>query len=496
MSDFKEDLRNYIDGLEEPVSVHEAMSRGRQERRFRVPVAVLAGAAVVLLPALVLVGLRMLPADEDEVAETTTPPTTVTTTTTTTTEGPGTLPGAMVETPNLVGLSLEDGTLIAEETGFVIEIVGTSVATDRIGIVAQDPQPGDSAEQGSVIRVDIAMKPTCTQGPAPTAPGSGEMLVTVRLQCGPTEFPQITELVQRAVAVSDDELTATLQSLLAGLSDAEAAAGYSTFFSSATSGALESAVLSDGLLTVDFNDAIVVNGAGTSTGSMFFLAELKANLFQFNDVDQIEFRRNGSCSAFWAMFESECQDVNRGTWHDEQAAWQAATAREQDFVNPLGRTFTSAYGEGSRIDELVGASRSPSPFEELGGWLVADDLDRETSAWVLHVSDGPNEMVWLVDSIGQTNEGNMVYRVRASLALPWDEILPTLAADAFLRGADGCSLDGEYLQTLVVLAQIELDGDEPTGEMDELRAWLIDVDRTTFTEIATDGVECEMEVGG
>ncbi|MCP3977180.1 MAG: hypothetical protein GY720_22045 [bacterium] len=80
MSDFKHDLRRYIDGIEEPVSVQETMSRGNRERRFRIPVAVLAGAAVVLLPALVLFGLRMLPADEPNVADSTVPPSTVTTT--------------------------------------------------------------------------------------------------------------------------------------------------------------------------------------------------------------------------------------------------------------------------------------------------------------------------------------------------------------------------------------------------------------------------------
>ena len=60
MSDLKRDLRSYIDGLEEPVSVQETMAP-RRSRRYRVPAAVLAGAGVVLIPALVLLGLRLLP---------------------------------------------------------------------------------------------------------------------------------------------------------------------------------------------------------------------------------------------------------------------------------------------------------------------------------------------------------------------------------------------------------------------------------------------------
>ena len=62
MSDLKRELRRYIDGLEEPVSIQEAMERGSRPRRFQVPAAVLAGAAVVLIPALVLIGLRLLSA--------------------------------------------------------------------------------------------------------------------------------------------------------------------------------------------------------------------------------------------------------------------------------------------------------------------------------------------------------------------------------------------------------------------------------------------------
>ena len=109
MSDFKRDLRRYIDGLEEPVSVQETMSRGNRERRFRVPVAVMAGAAVVLLPALVLIGIRFLPGEDGDVANTTAPPISDTSTTvvdtTTTTRAPA--PAALVQVPDLRGLPEE-----------------------------------------------------------------------------------------------------------------------------------------------------------------------------------------------------------------------------------------------------------------------------------------------------------------------------------------------------------------------------------------------------
>lgn len=77
MPDLNDQLRRYIDGLEEPVSVEESMSR-HGTRRFRVPAAVLAGAAIVAIPALVLIGLRWLPAG-NEVSGSTLPPGTTTT---------------------------------------------------------------------------------------------------------------------------------------------------------------------------------------------------------------------------------------------------------------------------------------------------------------------------------------------------------------------------------------------------------------------------------
>ena len=81
MSDFKHELRRYIDGLEEPVSVHETMNRGSAPRPSRIPVAILAGAAVVLVPALVLIGLRLLPSQQESVTGTTAPAISETTTT-------------------------------------------------------------------------------------------------------------------------------------------------------------------------------------------------------------------------------------------------------------------------------------------------------------------------------------------------------------------------------------------------------------------------------
>jgi hypothetical protein len=57
-------------------------------------------------------------------------------------------------------------------------------------------------------------------------------------------------------------------------------------------------------LILDFTEAILVNNASTSTGGQFFLGELLANAFHFEEVRSVEFRVNGSCEALWEFLQA------------------------------------------------------------------------------------------------------------------------------------------------------------------------------------------------
>jgi len=130
----------------------------------------------------------------------------------------------------------------------------------------------------------------------------------------------------RTIDVGGDPVEGSLLGLLAGPTPREQAYGVDPFFSLDTAGALESTTLKAGALVVDFNDGIYVNNASTSSGSLFFKAELLADVFQYEEVETVEFQIDGSCALWAAYFESEaCQVVSRADWDTQQASWTAAT---------------------------------------------------------------------------------------------------------------------------------------------------------------------------
>ncbi len=498
MSDFKNDLRRFIDGLEKPVSVQETMSR-RRKRRFRAPAAVLAGAAIVMIPALVLIGIRFLPGENDQTAQTTAPAisetsTTVTDSTMTTTTTTA-APVSLVTVPDIVGLSVEQAEDVLAALGLELEVIEMRPSSDFTGISAQEPVGSTSVTVGSTVIVDVYVPPTCL-GDELSIP-AGSMGVTILLQCGTSNYPDISYPITRAVTEDPSTMAATLRALLAGPTEGELSNGYSSFFSSESAGALNVLALDEGRLRVDFNDAILVNNASTSTGSMFFMAELQANLFQFSEVDLIEFQLNGSCDAFFGWLQGECQILTRDGWEDAVDSWRSQNeaetlpGRDIDPAQLLGLTFTATLVEGSTgIDQLVDGDRFDSGFDEVGGWLLGDDTSDEFENWAIHVAGHGVEMVWLVESQGHTEEGRMIYVVRGTAELPWDEF--DLKGDpTLMTGQDFCTRGIVSVPNLVVMNELS---DPDTGEMNELRAWLIDISGARFVEIPTDDIACQMEV--
>jgi hypothetical protein len=498
MSDLKRQLRSLIDGLEEPVSVQETMERGQKQRRFRAPVAALAGAAVVLIPAMVLVGLRLLPGAEGETAGTTIPPTTVTTTTVvedSTTTQPPTV-GNLIVVPDLVGLTEQQARDALLDTGLELVVAETRFDANRIGVSAQEPLPGAEVESGSTIVVDVYVVAGCPTRVADVPAGS--MHVSVMRHCPPGRFPAQWQAVSHYVPSGPDPIAATVEALLAGPDSWEEENGYSSFFSMESADALNSVTLDGNRIIIDFNDNILIGNASTSNGSLFFLAELQANLYQFEQVESIEFRLNGSCDAFMGWLQAECQVFTRGGWESSLEYWQAQNdaqpeaGREVDPTQVIGLTYTATLLDGSHgIDQLLDGRRLDSGFDEVGGWLLDDASTAEMRNWALHVAGQGVEMVWLAEGRGHTDEGHLIYQVHAVVELPWDEV--TLDGDPLLMsGNDGCLLNGEYDPALVVMTAI---GGNPNGEADPLQAWLIDTGAASFSEVAVDGIECVVETG-
>lgn len=150
--------------------------------------------------------------------------------------------------------------------------------------VERTPSGGDAiraaeAEEGAVVRIWL------TRGEEPVA-------------------------VERRV----DESTppAALRALAAGPMPEEREAGLDSWFSDSTADALASVADRDGFLVVDFRglDRLIPN-ASSSAGSALLLSALDSTVFQFPDVDSVEYRLDGSCDAFWEWLQRGCTVVRR-----------------------------------------------------------------------------------------------------------------------------------------------------------------------------------------
>ncbi len=100
-------------------------------------------------------------------------------------------------------------------------------------------------------------------------------------------------------------LAGAIQALLSGPTATERAAGYTSFFSSATAGMLNWAhVSSTGVARIDFaNFSSIIPNASTSCGSQQLLASLNATATQFASVTSAVYSFDGSVAAFYEWLQ-------------------------------------------------------------------------------------------------------------------------------------------------------------------------------------------------
>ncbi len=190
---------------------------------------------------------------------------------------------------------------------------------------AGPPQVIDLTSSGDTLDSD-ADPALCETLPTFLIADDDSQSIAVLFGCGTQDAPEFNATVFRLIEAGDDPVKGSLLGLLAGPTAREQGSGVSSFFSADTARALESVTLSAGALVVDFNDGIYVNNANTSTGSVFFKAELLANVFQYPEVETVEFQIDGSCELWAGYFESQqCQVVSRADWDSQQASWSADT---------------------------------------------------------------------------------------------------------------------------------------------------------------------------
>jgi hypothetical protein len=197
-----------------------------------------------------------------------------------------------------------------------------STAAPAVEFPGAPPGTGVTAAppQGASATATTQAVATCRE-PAP-ATGSGTV-VRVFYTCGTSGVPTADSFVYREVPETDLVLTATLTELVKGPEPNEAELGFVSFFSAATVDALADVSLNSGRATVELRGLEEIENISTSTGGQFFVANLNANVFQFDTIDAVEYRLNGSCDAFWALVEAQCQLVTRAEWERQLEAWRS-----------------------------------------------------------------------------------------------------------------------------------------------------------------------------
>ncbi|MGI9614753.1 MAG: GerMN domain-containing protein [Acidimicrobiales bacterium] len=156
--------------------------------------------------------------------------------------------------------------------------------------------------------------PTTSSGSTTSESPSSTAATTVEVYFSTgdgTDCSEVTAFVH-TIDASADPVQAAFEELIGGPTAADQAAGASSFFSSATAGALRSVSVDGGVITVDFDDIRTeISNASTSCGSAAFTASLSGTAFQFSGVDAARYLFAGSCEDFGEFLQADSCEFER-----------------------------------------------------------------------------------------------------------------------------------------------------------------------------------------
>ncbi len=173
-------------------------------------------------------------------------------------------------------------------------------------------EPTDSTTTSTVAETTTTTVQNSTTTSPDTTMAVDTQAVTIHFAVGDATDCSLVQGFERDVPATADPITAAFEALVGGPTTAETSAGAGSFFSSATTGAVRSVDLTDGLLTIEFVDfRNELSNASTSCGSASFLASLNATAFEFAEVERVRYTIFGSCNNFYNWLQGECQDQTR-----------------------------------------------------------------------------------------------------------------------------------------------------------------------------------------
>ena len=167
----------------------------------------------------------------------------------------------------------------------------------------------------------VAVLPACAAPATVSEPPPSAGATTVQIYFS-REIDAL-QAVERHIPVTDDLETkaeATLRALLAGPIADEQAAGLSSWFSADTAGMLNDVTIDGDAAVVDLKDlSAIIPNASTAAGSRVLLDQLTTTIFQFDQIQAVQYRFDGSCEAFAFFLQSTCETLTRQEWHARSA---------------------------------------------------------------------------------------------------------------------------------------------------------------------------------
>ncbi|MGI8998973.1 MAG: GerMN domain-containing protein [Candidatus Limnocylindria bacterium] len=181
----------------------------------------------------------------------------------------------------------------------------TMSPSPTVGLAASDDPSPDASTTSPLACVD--------QGdPVPSA---DQVMVFFTCEPPPAD-PRPVFRIDPGVPSIEAQLRLALEQLLAGPTPEERDLGYSSVFPLGSEKLLIGVdVAENGLATVDFGAALQAVGRPLNSSHNRFLlfGTIGATIFQFDEVQAVEFRIAGSCEQFARHFETTCEPWRRGS---------------------------------------------------------------------------------------------------------------------------------------------------------------------------------------
>jgi spore germination protein GerM len=182
--------------------------------------------------------------------------------------------------------------------------VATAIPSPTAAVLASDEHAPEPSAQSELACAD--------QGdPVPT---SDQVMVFFTCEPPPAD-PRPVFRIDPGVDSIEARLHFAIEQLLAGPTPDERDLGYSSVFPLGSEELLIGVYVGDdGLATLDFADALQTVGPLNSSHNRFLLfGTIGETTFQFDEVQAVEFRIEGSCDQFARYFETVCEPWRRSS---------------------------------------------------------------------------------------------------------------------------------------------------------------------------------------